>query len=35
MELDLEGKHRGRAHALITWLVTPRPIAWVAVSRGL
>jgi flavin reductase (DIM6/NTAB) family NADH-FMN oxidoreductase RutF len=29
MELDLEGKHANRAYALLTSLVTPRPIAWV------
>ena len=29
MELDLEGSHRDRAHALLASLVTPRPIAWV------
>jgi flavin reductase (DIM6/NTAB) family NADH-FMN oxidoreductase RutF len=29
MELDLEGKHAGRAYALLSSLVTPRPIAWV------
>ncbi len=29
MELDLEGKHRDRAYALLASLVTPRPIAWV------
>jgi flavin reductase (DIM6/NTAB) family NADH-FMN oxidoreductase RutF len=29
MELDLEGKHAGRAYATLTALVTPRPIAWV------
>lgn len=29
MELDLEGKHAGRAYALLASLVTPRPIAWV------
>lgn len=29
MELDLEGKHADRAYALLSALVTPRPIAWV------
>ena len=29
MELDLEGKHAGRAYSLLVSLVTPRPIAWV------
>jgi flavin reductase (DIM6/NTAB) family NADH-FMN oxidoreductase RutF len=29
MELDLEGAHAGRAYALLSSLVTPRPIAWV------
>jgi flavin reductase (DIM6/NTAB) family NADH-FMN oxidoreductase RutF len=29
MELDLEGKHAGRAYAMMVSLVTPRPIAWV------
>ncbi len=29
MELDLEGRHAHRAYALLTSLVTPRPIAWV------
>jgi flavin reductase (DIM6/NTAB) family NADH-FMN oxidoreductase RutF len=29
MELDLEGKHAKRAYALLSSLVTPRPIAWV------
>jgi len=29
MELDLEGKHANRAYALLSSLVTPRPIAWV------
>jgi flavin reductase (DIM6/NTAB) family NADH-FMN oxidoreductase RutF len=29
IELDLEGKHRDRAYALLASLVTPRPIAWV------
>ena len=29
MELDLEGKHKDRAYALLASLVTPRPIAWV------
>src|SRR3984885_4801039 len=29
MELDLEGKHAGRAYAMLASLITPRPIAWV------
>jgi len=29
MELDLEGKHADRAYAVLSSLVTPRPIAWV------
>jgi len=29
MELDLEGEHAPRAYAMLTALVTPRPIAWV------
>jgi len=29
MELDLEGKHKERAYAMLVSLVTPRPIAWV------
>jgi flavin reductase (DIM6/NTAB) family NADH-FMN oxidoreductase RutF len=29
MELDLEGQHADRAYALLSSLVTPRPIAWV------
>src|SRR5450755_4464877 len=29
MELDLEGKHADRAYAILSSLVTPRPIAWV------
>jgi flavin reductase (DIM6/NTAB) family NADH-FMN oxidoreductase RutF len=29
MELDLEGEHASRAYAVLTALVTPRPIAWV------
>jgi flavin reductase (DIM6/NTAB) family NADH-FMN oxidoreductase RutF len=29
MELDLEGKHAGRAYAMLVSLITPRPIAWV------
>jgi len=29
MELDLEGRHADRAYAMLTSLVTPRPIAWV------
>lgn len=29
MELDLEGQHASRAYALLSSLVTPRPIAWV------
>ncbi|MEJ0088743.1 MAG: flavin reductase family protein [Limisphaerales bacterium] len=29
MELDLEGKHASRAYAILSSLVTPRPIAWV------
>ena len=29
MELDLEGKHAGRAYAVLVSLITPRPIAWV------
>jgi flavin reductase (DIM6/NTAB) family NADH-FMN oxidoreductase RutF len=29
MELDLEGEHASRAYAMLTALVTPRPIAWV------
>jgi flavin reductase (DIM6/NTAB) family NADH-FMN oxidoreductase RutF len=29
MELDLEGRHADRAYAMLTALVTPRPIAWV------
>jgi flavin reductase (DIM6/NTAB) family NADH-FMN oxidoreductase RutF len=29
MELDLEGKHSGRAYAILVSLVVPRPIAWV------
>jgi flavin reductase (DIM6/NTAB) family NADH-FMN oxidoreductase RutF len=29
MELDLEGKHADRAYAMLSSLVTPRPIAWV------
>jgi len=29
MELDLEGEHAGRAYAVLSALVTPRPIAWV------
>ena len=29
MELDLEDKHAGRAYALLSSLVIPRPIAWV------
>src|SRR5258708_34138262 len=29
MELDREGKHASRAYALLSSLVTPRPIAWV------
>ena len=29
MELDFEGKHADRAYAILSTLVTPRPIAWV------
>jgi flavin reductase (DIM6/NTAB) family NADH-FMN oxidoreductase RutF len=29
MELDLEGEHADRAYAVLSALVTPRPIAWV------
>lgn len=29
MELDLEGRHAGRAYPILASLVTPRPIAWV------
>lgn len=29
MEFDLEGDHADRAYALLSTLVTPRPIAWV------
>jgi flavin reductase (DIM6/NTAB) family NADH-FMN oxidoreductase RutF len=29
MELDLEGKHADRAYAILSSLITPRPIAWV------
>ncbi|HEY8900461.1 MAG TPA: flavin reductase family protein [Chthoniobacterales bacterium] len=29
MELDLEGAHAERAYAILSSLVTPRPIAWV------
>lgn len=29
MELDLEKEHAGRAYAILSSLVTPRPIAWV------
>ena len=29
MELDLEGEHASRAYAVLSALVTPRPIAWV------
>jgi len=29
MELDLEGKYAKRAYAILSSLVTPRPIAWV------
>jgi hypothetical protein len=29
MEIDLEGKHADHAYALLSSLVTPRPIAWV------
>jgi flavin reductase (DIM6/NTAB) family NADH-FMN oxidoreductase RutF len=29
MELDLENKHADRAYAILSSLVTPRPIAWV------
>ncbi len=29
MELDLEGAHAARAYAILSSLVTPRPIAWV------
>ncbi len=29
MELDLEGEHADRAYAVLSSLVTPRPIAWV------
>lgn len=29
MEFDLEGDHADRAYALLSALVTPRPIAWV------
>jgi hypothetical protein len=29
MELDLEGEHASRAYAILSALVTPRPIAWV------
>lgn len=29
MELDLQGEHASRAYAVLSALVTPRPIAWV------
>ncbi len=29
MELDLEGEHADRAYAVLSALVTPRPIGWV------
>jgi flavin reductase (DIM6/NTAB) family NADH-FMN oxidoreductase RutF len=29
MELDLEGKHADHAYAILSSLITPRPIAWV------